>query len=519
VLIGGPSKMPLVRQSVPGALGIPADLGTDPMTAVAMGAAIYAESRSWSAGVTQRKTSRASQIIEGDLVVKYDFPARAAENKATLRLTTEAPSHLGWRVRVEGFDGWSSGEVDVLTKTKIELPLGHTGENRFWVVLTGPQHQSQKNEISITRTFASSAGVPATLTICVAVEQDIGGSRREVLHPLVKKGTLLPCSGHEPFRAARSIVGGTEDYIDVKVFQAPDDVTDPSLTMLVGSFRLDANKHLQKGETLRQGQKIEIHWTMDDSGLLDARVEIPDLSISFAMGTFFSPKVGHKDFSGKDGKELADSLVADAGKAVDEVGEALGDTAWAEVSKLRGRLDTQITAMEQSSDPDARRQAAEESLAIRQEVARLRAAPANQNLVISRELAKVEEMYEDVSGVINDAALKDRIRQLSANARRLLDEHDHQQAESCINQIRLLVLGELLRRPEFLAMQFEVLSEERFASIDKTLHDKLVNVGRDTIRTEDWDGLRRVNSALTDNRFATAPVEPLTSRLVGLVRD
>ena len=45
VLIGGPSKMPCVRDRVPRELGIPADLSTDPMTAVAIGAAIFCESR------------------------------------------------------------------------------------------------------------------------------------------------------------------------------------------------------------------------------------------------------------------------------------------------------------------------------------------------------------------------------------------------------------------------------------------------------------------------------------------
>lgn len=519
VLIGGPSKMPLIRQTVPSALGIPADLATDPMTAVAMGAAIYAESRTWSLGTTQRKPSRNSQTVQGELVVKYDYPTRAAEDNASLRLTTESLNYNGWRARVDGFDGWSSGEISIQPRLKIELPLPKKGDNRFRVILTGPQHQTQTSEILITKTFASSAGVPATLTICVAVEQDIGGSRREVLHPLVKKGTLLPSSGTEPFRAARAMVGGTDDHIDVKVYQAPEDVTDPSLTMLVGSFSIDAKEHLQVGETLRQGQRIDIHWMMDDSGLLTARVEIPDLSLSFDVPTFFSPTAGHKDFSGDDGRDLANGLVADAEKAVDEVGQALGDTAWAEIAKLRKRLDVQKTSISQSSDPDARRQAAEESLSVRQEIARLRGAPANQNLVISRELAKAEELYEEVEGAIEDSAVKDRIRQLSSTARQLLDQNNHQQAESCVNQINGLVWKELLQQPKFLIVQFEVLSEERFAAIDKALHTKLIALGQDTIRKEDWDGLRRVNFALIDNRFAAAPVEPLTSRLAGLVRN
>jgi len=41
--------MPVVRTRVPGELGVAVDLEIDPMTAVARGAAIYAEWREWAA--------------------------------------------------------------------------------------------------------------------------------------------------------------------------------------------------------------------------------------------------------------------------------------------------------------------------------------------------------------------------------------------------------------------------------------------------------------------------------------
>jgi molecular chaperone DnaK len=40
VFVGGPSKMPWIRERVPRELGVAADLSVDPMTAVAMGAAM-----------------------------------------------------------------------------------------------------------------------------------------------------------------------------------------------------------------------------------------------------------------------------------------------------------------------------------------------------------------------------------------------------------------------------------------------------------------------------------------------
>jgi molecular chaperone DnaK len=67
VFIGGPTKMPLIRERVPQQLGIPGDCSIDPMTAVALGAAIFAESRTWTGAGSIRKPSRASATTSGPL--------------------------------------------------------------------------------------------------------------------------------------------------------------------------------------------------------------------------------------------------------------------------------------------------------------------------------------------------------------------------------------------------------------------------------------------------------------------
>jgi molecular chaperone DnaK len=72
VFIGGPTKMPLIRERVPAQLGIAGDCSVDPMTAVALGAAIFAESRDWSEAESTRKASRASATAAGPLAVTFD---------------------------------------------------------------------------------------------------------------------------------------------------------------------------------------------------------------------------------------------------------------------------------------------------------------------------------------------------------------------------------------------------------------------------------------------------------------
>ena len=90
VFVGGPSKMPWIRERVPRELGIAADLSVDPMTAVAMGAAIYAESREWAASSTKRKATRASTEVAPDLGLKFDYQARTTQDSVRLRVRAES---------------------------------------------------------------------------------------------------------------------------------------------------------------------------------------------------------------------------------------------------------------------------------------------------------------------------------------------------------------------------------------------------------------------------------------------
>jgi molecular chaperone DnaK len=515
VLIGGPSKMPIVRRAVPEALGIPADLATDPMTAVATGAAIYAESREWGAEASRRKASRASQTAGAELKVKYDYPARTADDTATIRVSA-AGSPAGWRVKIDGFDGWSSGEVPLSEKTRVDVPIGSVGENKFRATVTGPG-PAVTAEITIIRTFASSAGVPAMHDICMSIEQDLAGQKSETLARVVAKGTSLPATGHETFRAARAVVGGSDDWLDFRFYEAPVDITDPGLSQFVGNFHLSAKEHIEPGATIRQGDAIVIRWTMSDSGVLTAEAEFPRISAIVDLGRFQS-QAGHKDFSGDEGAQLADQHLAEAADAVEEVQDALGETAWFDLQQLKGRLETQRDALTTSHDPDVRRQAAEEALAVRQEIARIRTAPANRSSVISRDLAEAEENYEQLSEILSSPELEERLTQLSNSARRLLNDGAYDQAAACVTQMRRLVYLELTTKPVFLVTVFQDLASERFAAIDKGLHDKLVDLGRTVIDREDWDALRRVIGNLTENRFTAPPAAPVAEKLTGVVK-
>ena len=429
VLIGGPSKMPCIRMRVPQELGIPADLQTDPMTAVAIGAAIFAESREWSKGATKRKPSRASATVKGPIEIRYDFPSRVSEDRGRIRVKPSTDGDVGgYRLQIDTPEGWTSGLIDIRGDLGVEVPVANRGDNRFRITVYDPSGApvvEACSEITIFRTHASAAGIPATHTLSVKVVETASGQERNELEPLVTKGTLLPADGSKSFRAAKDVRGGQAGQIDIELVQQAEGVPEPELNLLVGSFQLDAKNDLEEGEFLRKGDEIIIRWEVDDNGLLKCKVEIPSLGRVFDTRNFYTPSAGHQNFEGKDGESLAGAVLADAERDLEAVKTTLGNKVATDVEEMQRRVNGQRATLSQSVDADTRRSVTEEARAIRQKISRLKHAPENRANVVRRELSETKEAFDRDVREHADATSVEPFDRLAGTVHQAIKERRH----------------------------------------------------------------------------------------------
>lgn len=316
VFVGGPSKMPWIRERVPRELGIAADLSVDPMTAVATGAAIYAESREWAASSTKRKATRASTEIAPDLGLKFDYQTRATQDSMRMRVRAE-PTAIAARLSVQvdaPEQGWTSGRIAVTHDTSIDLPIRMQGENQFRLTVfdgSGLPIAQETDTIVVTRVHSTAAAIPATQTIAVKVRTGSTGSRN-TLQPLIKKGTPLPANGSQPLRAAYAIGPNLPGHIDLELFQ-DEGSPEPDLNLAIGSFRI-SHHDLPEGMTIKEGDPVTFHWSMNDSGLLTATVELPSLQQTFSSSRFYVDQEGHRSFDGEAGQKLVETAIREAEK-------------------------------------------------------------------------------------------------------------------------------------------------------------------------------------------------------------
>ncbi len=508
VLIGGPTKMPLLRARIAAALGVPVEdpARVDPMTAVAAGAAIYGDSRDWSGTASAAKPRRAAAEASGGAVaVGYDYEARTAGASARLRVTRRA-GPAGTQVQVESALGWSSGRVGLDVPAELQLPLPDMGPNHFRAVVfdaAGHPVPGAGQEWTIERAPAASAGIPASQTIGVKVQDDAG---RNTIAPLVPKGALLPQSGTARFRAAQLLRAGGGGVLRLELFQVSDAaVLDPALNLGIGEFRIRGSD-LPQGLSVRRGTELVVHWAMSEGQTMRAELEIPDLGQSFDETNFYDWQAGLHSFEGEEGARLAGAMLDGAEEELDEAAGLLPLSARATIPALRARLDAARRALDGTAEPDARRGAAEEARLVRQAVATLCSRPEVRLTLLRRDLnAQLRFFDRDVRPAAPPAAAA-RADQLATSVRAELEgatPDGFVVADTLVREINALYWREGMRLPGFCAMYWRWVRVERHLMRDKERFDAVLEAGDRQLAAGDMDGLRDSLRAMWGNKIAS----------------
>jgi molecular chaperone DnaK len=211
------------------------------------------------------------------------------------------------------------------------------------------------------------------------------------------------------------------------------------------------------------------------------------------------------------------SQLAAADDALSTTKDVLGDKSGPVVATLARRLERQRLLLSNSSDAEARRAAAEEARHIQQELARLRDAPENRREVMLRDLALVEDGFAELIDQL-DAATAERITQLGYSAREAIGHEDWNKSRQIIEHMRSTLHNILYRQPAFIVSVFTDLAQERFAALDKDLHEEIVARGVAAIEADDINAVRSAVIELLNNRMPNQMGAKNVAVLAGLIR-
>ncbi len=555
VFIGGPSRIPMVREMVSEELGIAPDLRTDPMTAVAMGAAHYCEGREWDKAKVKdfkpaaspaavgggsspkpkhasvsvpyqataevkpaAKTGAAAAAGTAGFGVTFDYDRRTTAEKTVLALHITGKAKDDNQVRIFA-DGWDSGVLPLVDGLTVVVPLRSMGENRFRSQVldaSGKPIDGYDGDITVTRVVAMVGNIPAAQTIAVKVLEN-PHSRENALMTLVAKGSPLPAEGHVRFTSGRTLRSGGAGYVGVELFQVefPERV---DLNLCIGMFRIDGYD-LPSGAEIKAGDPISFDWNMSDGGILQATVTLPKIGLELRAPRFYAPQSGQVSFSGEEGNAFASSVLDRGDEEWGDLAAALGPDGGPEAQMLHSRLLEQRDVLsEAAGDAETVRRVVEEARFVRQDIARL----GRKHIVrtLQRRLGKLVAVFNRVARSSAEQEEEARFEELEGAVQRIIDDGDAAACDDAaiyLSEMRNLFFGVVWRDDDYIATWFKRLCGEPYLFTDKEVFAAMVEEGEALLAKGDRPAMRDLVARMLDARIALG-VNDMAGELATIVK-
>jgi molecular chaperone DnaK len=495
VFVGGPTIYKPLRDKVAFELGIAPSTDLNPMTAVAEGAAVFAESIDWSSQSRGRKPSRRSLDAISALDLSLNYISRTPATKASVVVKLADGNMTGYEVQIDNLDtAWSSGRSALRNSQSIEVPLSKPNENTFKIFVFDPAGGSvpiANNRFVITRTAASIDAIPASHSLGIEALSKAGGT--PVLERLVNAGDQLPKRGQAKFKTETSLRAGSPGSIKFKIWEG--EISDPIRdNRFVGLFEIKGSD-LDQG-AIPAGAEVVCEFELLDSGQLMLEVTVPSIKGLFKSKNYYSRQEGAIDFTkvSKRIEEETNSIFA----RVDEMSSKIDDPY---LDQARAKLQRAASLRSNDSDPEA----AGEALQNIEEAKKLLSNARQKNLRTIRqsELDKVIEAFDNAVRQFARPTEITSFENLVKTAQRSIEKQSDD-FESHLDDLRSRSFMILWRQDWVVIDRFEWLSGAPHLFPNEKEHRQLVDAGRQALKIDDTDKLRAVVMHMDQARIGSA---------------
>jgi molecular chaperone DnaK len=477
VFVGGPTQYKPLRDHVSTELGIPASTDVNPMTAVAEGAALFAEAIDWTSQTRSRKSSRGSLATGGPLNVALNYIARTPANSAKVAVNLGGRPLPGALFQIDSIDtGWTSGRVPLAEGASLDLPLSKNGDNAFKLFVldaNGRPISVTSDRIVITRTAATIEAIPSSSTIFVEALNHINGVPGPVY--LVKEGDPLPAKGTQRFVSNVAVRAQTRDLIRFRLREGETlDHND-----YIGDLEIFGTDF--DYDSINVGDDLQCAYQVLDSGQIIIEVTVPSIRGTFQKRNFYTRRRG-PDFTAT----AAIKLLADEADAVRQRIEDMS----AKVSdpKLDAALD-KLGRAENPADPETAKRAEQNIIeakalfaqARKERLTEMRQVELDHWVTSFREHVQQFAVPAEVTAFENLA----RTAQRDIDAKSLdFDIH--------VSELRAKGFAILWKQDWFVVGRFKMLAERPWLFGDTARHAELVARGAAALKADNISTLRNV---------------------------
>lgn len=497
VFVGGPTNYKPLRDKVAFELGIPGSTDVNPMTAVAEGASLFAESIDWSSQSRPRKNTRGQISSGGGLALSFNYIARTPDVKAKIAVQLAGQAASGSEFQIDSVDtGWTSGRLPLKHGVAIDVTLTKTGDNTFKVFVfdsVGGPIALEQDKIVITKTAATVDAIPASHSVGIEVLEKLGG--RPVLDYLIRSGDSLPKKGKKVFKAAESLKAGASGSLNLKVWEGEieEPITD---NRPIGVLKISGSDF--DDGVIPAGADLECEYEIQDSGNIIIEVSVPCIGGTFHSGkNFYSRQEGQLDYT------AAAALVVEEGERtlnrIDEINEVVDNP---KLEQARQKLESAVSLDPEEAETEKSQEAMEKVLEARRLLAQVR----------KEHLKEIRQI--DLDGVVSffDKHIRQHARpseasafdNLAKTAQRSIDRND-KDFEHHLDEMKGKNFEILWRQDWFVIERFKRMVSSPHLFADKHRFAELAKIGTQLMRSDDIEKLRGVVAQLSMIQIGSGP--------------
>lgn len=497
VFVGGPTNYKPLRDKVAYELGIPGNTDVNPMTAVAEGASLFAESIDWGSQNRSRKNTRGQISSGGGLDLSFNYIARTPDVKAKIAVQLAGQAASGSEFQIDSVDtGWTSGRMPLKHGTTLDVTLSKSGENTFQVFVfdaVGGPLALEQDKIIITRTAATVDAIPASHSVGIEVLEKLGG--RPVLDYLVRSGDSLPRKGKKIFKAAESLKSGASGSLNFKLWEG--EIEDPIAdNRPIGVLKISGSDF--DDLVIPAGADLECEFEISDSGNIVIEVSVPCIGGTFHSGrNFYSRQEGQLDYT------AAAVMVVEEGERtlnrIDEINEVV-DNPKLEQARQKLKLATELDPEEAESEKS--QEAMEKVLEARKLLAQVRKEHLKEIRQI--DLNSVVSFFDDLIREHARPSETSAFDNLVKTAQRSIERND-KDFEHHLDELKGKNFEILWRQDWFVVERFKHLVSSPHLFADKHRFDELAQIGTQLMRSDEIEKLRAVVAQLSIIQIGGSP--------------
>lgn len=499
VWVGGPTHYKPLRDKVSSELGINGEIEIskyNPMTAVAEGASLFAESIDWSSEDYKMKSTR-GQISTDEIDLNFNYTARTPSDTSKIAVQVGGEVPLGFEFQIDSLDtGWTSGRIPLKHGTTVDVNLTKPGENTFKVVVydaVGEPISIEQDEIVITKTAAIVEAIPSPSSISLVVhDKSIG---KDILVPLIEKGESLPKEGSVEVKARKALEVGSSESLDFILLEG-EFKEDIYANIKIGDFKIKGEEIVDG--IIPEGADLICNYEIKNSAEIKLVVEVPDIRGIFesSQTDFYSPDSGKINYS-----KIAPEIIEEGIAVRDRIIEIKGVVDDPKLGQALQKLETVYSLDSEESDPDKVKEAEqciEQAKELLEEVKR-----KNRKEICQVELNSELTFFDMYCRQHARPSEESEFDKLVATAHRSIDNNDRD-FDDHLQQLGSRIFEILWRQPWFMIEKFKRLISTPHIFQDKSRFEELAMKGKQLLGS---DLIRRYEELSPAEKYETAFID------------